>query len=497
MMAHSLVTAGQRVLLVERGDWVARGAHNWQPDGSMELTPHYSNESPYRLVAGGYKKTGGATFCVGGPSVFYGCVAFRFRERDFTPDPNIVADSGAAWPFRYADLEPYYSAAEQLLGISGDDEPDPTRPPRSAGYPQPAPPRARISARISDAARALGLNPFSLPMAINHRNGGGRTACEACRTCDTFACAVSAKNDLATCVLPPLVERGLELATNTVAVRLVHEGGRIAAVECFDKQRGEIVTHRAERFIVSGGTLASPHLLLASGLHELNPAGHLVGRNLMRHCNGMVFGLFPRRPDPDREFHKQLAIHDYYFGDDERAPGFGKLGGMQQVMTPPPELVKAHLPWGLRTLLSPLVEHLTGLLVMAEDQPRYDNHVAVDWEHKDAFGLPQLRVETRYTKRDKRARKLLARRAKRVLRKTGAWLHHTHEIKTFSHAVGTVRAGTDPEQAPLDEFCKFRGLDNLYVVDGSFMPTSAGLNPSLTIAANALRVGDYLANEQR
>ena len=296
-------------------------------------------------------------------------------------------------------------------------------------------------------------------------------------------------------MLPPLIERGLQLVTNTVAVRLVAERGRIAAVECFDKARGEPVTYRGDTVVVAAGTLASPHLLLASGLHALNPAGHLVGRHLMRHCNGMVFGLFPRRPDPRREFHKQLAIHDFYFGDDERAAGFGKLGGIQQVMTPPPELVKAHLPWGLRTLLSPLVEHLTGLLVMAEDQPRYDNHVAVDWHHKDTFGLPQLRVTTRYSRRDERARKLLARRAKRVLRGAGAWLFHTHRIKTFSHAVGTVRAGTDPERAPLDEHCRFRGVDNLYVVDGSFMPTSAGLNPSLTIAAKALRVGDHLVSE--
>jgi choline dehydrogenase-like flavoprotein len=87
------------------------------------------------------------------------------------------------------------------------------------------------------------------------------------------------------------------------------------------------------------------------------------------------------------------------------------------------------------------------------------------------------------------------KQAKRILRRAGAKLTVTWNVTTFSHAVGTVRMGTDPRASALDEYCRFRGVENLYVVDGSFMPTSAGLNPSLTIAANALRVGSYLVRE--
>ncbi|MEM9493511.1 MAG: GMC oxidoreductase, partial [Myxococcota bacterium] len=195
-----------------------------------------------------------------------------------------------------------------------------------------------------------------------------------------------------------------------------------------------------------------------------------------------------------RRFHKQLAIHDYYFGDPGKKNSPGKLGCIQQVATPPVELVKHHLPRGLKTILAPLVEHLTGLLVIAEDQPQLDNGIAIDTGERDSFGLPRMTITHRYTRRDRSACSMLARRAKRVLRKSGAWLFHTHNIKTFSHAVGTVRMGVDPETSALDEFCRFRGLDNLFVVDGSFMPSSAGLNPSLTIAANALRVADYLVD---
>ncbi|MCG3118964.1 MAG: hypothetical protein ALAOOOJD_01260 [bacterium] len=233
-------------------------------------------------------------------------------------------------------------------------------------------------------------------------------------------------------------------------------------------------------------------MLLASDLQNLNPAGDTVGRYLMRHCNAIVFGFFPRRPNPDKQFHKQLGIHDFYFGHPSIKHPAGKLGSMQQLQTPPVGLVQAHLPKPLGQWLSPAVEHLTGLLVMAEDQPQYDNHVAIDHSRTDRYGLPQLTVTHHYTARDVAACQALIKKARQILRKAGAVFCYVHQIKTFSHAVGTVRMGKDATTSPLDEFCRFRGVENLYVVDASFMPTSAGLNPSLTIAANALRVGEYL-----
>jgi choline dehydrogenase-like flavoprotein len=130
---------------------------------------------------------------------------------------------------------------------------------------------------------------------------------------------------------------------------------------------------------------------------------------------------------------------------------------------------------------------------MAEDQPRYDNHVAIDLSRTDRFGLPQLTVTHYYSERDVAACNALIKKAREILRQAGALFCYVHHIKTFSHAVGTVRMGKDPTTSALDEFCRFRGVDNLYVVDGSFMPTSAGLNPSLTISANALRVGEHIA----
>ena len=495
LVAHVLVDAGLKVLMLERGDWVQRGSHNWQPDGTVDLTPFYTTETPHRVLAGGNSDVMGIYSCVGGPSVFYGGVSMRFREADFESNPDIVGDSDARWPVTYADLEPHYTRAEEILNVAGEVGRDPTEPYRSALYPQKLNELSHTSRIIKGAACDLGLNPFRLPLAINYSSDGDRAECIACTTCDTFACAIQAKNDLATCVLPDLIKKGLHLKPNVVAIRLVAERDRLVSLACHEKQTGEQRHYRAKLFILAAGALGSPHLLLASDLQQLNPGGHTVGRYLMRHCNAIVFGFFPRRPNKANQFHKQLGIHDFYFGHPTVKKPPGKLGSMQQLQTPPAGLVQAVLPKPLGHILSPGVEHLTGLLVMAEDEPQYNNYVAIDWSQIDGFGLPQLTVTHHYTRRDYAARNALIKKAKQIFRKAGAWFSYAHKIKTFSHAVGTVRMGDDANASALDPYCQFRGVDNLYVIDGSFMPTSAGLNPSLTIAANALRVGGHIVRK--
>jgi choline dehydrogenase-like flavoprotein len=210
----------------------------------------------------------------------------------------------------------------------------------------------------------------------------------------------------------------------------------------------------------------------------------------------MVFGFCNDRPDPDRVFHKQVAVFDYYRGDpggpDRRSD---RLGSIQQITTPPAVLIESRAPAPFdRVPLHGFVEHLAGALVISEDEPRAENRVSVTWDDGDDVGLPRLEVRHAYTMRDEERRRALVRRAKRILRGVGAWSFYTHNIKTFSHALGTVRMGTDPDAAPLDEWCRFRGIENLRVVDGSALPTSGAVNPSLTIAAVALRSADHLVS---
>jgi choline dehydrogenase-like flavoprotein len=493
MAARELVRAGARVVMVERGDWVRRGPHNWAPEGVGSLTPHYSLDTPYRVVAGGDSPVMGSFACVGGPSVFYGGVSLRFRAEDFAPPPDILGDSGAAWPFGYAELEPWYTRAERLIGVAGDASDDPTEPPREAPYPHPAAALSPTSRRIWEAAAELGLHPFRLPLAFNHARTNGRAPCVACSTCDLFACAIGAKNDLATTVLPELIARGLSLCRRAVAVRLIARSGRVRELECVDRDSGRRTRIAASHFVLAAGALASPHLVLASGLDRESSARGAVGRYLMRHWNAVVAGFFPTPPDPEGQFHKQVGIHDFYFGHPQVAEPAGKLGGLQQIATPPRELLKAHLPRGLGTAMGRLLPRITGMLVIAEDQPRAENGVAVDPSGRDRFGLPQLVVTHRYSARDEAAGRALLRQARRVLGRAGAWATRVHEIRSFSHAVGTLRMGTDRETSPVDPDGRFRGLDNLYVTDASVFPSSAAVNPSLTIAACALRLGARLA----
>ncbi|MEE8116980.1 MAG: GMC family oxidoreductase, partial [Gemmatimonadales bacterium] len=409
MFARPLVHAGLRVLMIERGDWVPRDGRNTEPAGTLELTPFFTEDQAYRR-AGRNGRTVRSCSCVGGQAVFFGGAVLRYREADFTSHPEIAGDSGARWPIGYDDLEPFYTRTEQVLNVAGVNDADPTEPPHSAPYPQGPLALSPVSQRIVTAAATLGLRPSSLPLAINYLPGP--RACVACGTCDSYACPLGAKNDPASSVLPDLLARGLDLKVRTVAVRLETHAGAITQLVCHDRQRDRWVTYWARRYALAAGTLATPHLLLASGLDRLNPGGHTVGRYLMRHCNAVVFGVFPRRVRGNHQFHKQLCFFDYYFGHPEVARPHGKLGVIQQIHPPPPGLLRAMLPGPLGRLACAAVPHMAGLVVIAEDQPRAENRITLDHAVTDRYGLPQAVVVHRYTERDLAARRALVRAAK-------------------------------------------------------------------------------------
>lgn len=492
MAAVPAVLAGKRVLMLEAGDWVVRGAHNWRREGFSENTPYYRNSVPFDLTAEGRKSTVRTYRNVGGASVFFGGVSMRLREADFEPAPEIDQNSGAAWPYSYGDIEPFYAQAESLLEVAGESGVDPSEPSRSIPFPRTPGPLAPISSRIADAARTLGLHPFRLPLAINYMPQDERTACEACGTCDGYACRIQAKNDVSTVLLPRLQRSGLLLVVNSPVVRIEREGSKATSVVCAVAGRSEPVRYHGRMIAVAAGALTTPRLLLASGLESVNPAGDNVGRFLMRHCNAVVMGVFPSRPAPGGEFHKQIGIHDYYFGHPSVASPAGRLGCLQQFATPAPWIARHQFPLGLGAVLGPLVSFTTGFIVMAEDRPRPENCVALTGAAPGPLALPPASVTHDYDARDLAARAALVAAARRVLRKAGALFFVTHMIKTFSHAVGTVRLGPDPRRSPLDEWGGFRGVDNLYVTDGSALPRSGGVNPSLTISANALRTGAHI-----
>jgi choline dehydrogenase-like flavoprotein len=186
-----------------------------------------------------------------------------------------------------------------------------------------------------------------------------------------------------------------------------------------------------------------------------------------------------------------LAVTDFYFGHSNGSHPPGPWGVIQSLQVPTSEFMKtAPVPaavLGRLTLANQIV-----LICIAEDIPRFANRVVLHPTRRDRFGKPIALVHSKYHGRDIQRRRALCREGGRILRQAGAVAHIRIPVNTFSHAMGTCRFGPDPASAVLDPACRFFGVPNLFVVDASFMPTSAGMNPSLTIAANALRVGEYI-----
>ena len=475
--AHALAAAGVSVLLLERGGRVKRDDLDWD-QYEILVKQRYRGDSPLLVKQyrdRGFKRMHEAE-TVGGMSIFYGGASLRLRPNDF-----------ARWPIGYADLEPYYTRTEELLEVHGDAGQDPFEPPRSADYPLRSIGLTRPAQRISEAAAKVGYTPFRIPLAINFRRHD-KPLCIKCITCDGFPCKIEAKNDVATTLLRSAQERGLRITPGVTVARLVEENGRITAVECIEKSTGKRYTVSPRLVVLSAGALHSPAILLRSGLERFEQH-RFIGRFLMRHGNAVVSGLFPFRTNPEQIFHKQLCFTDFY--EDLRARLGSAAGVIQDVYTPRPEVIGHFAPPGLRWLASLASPNLQNLLCIAEDDPQFDNAVGLAPE-RDAHGLELVRVTHRYTRDDRVRRGHLVARAKEVLRAAGSLASYVRLIPSFSHAVGTVRFGRTADASVLDENCRFRGVDNLFVLDGSFMPTSGGVNPSLTIAANALRVSDHI-----
>lgn len=497
-VAMELARAGKDVLVIERGVWPARDDSCWDENVLHFPEPLYRGHTPILADQGGAPvERVWPEDLVGGMSPMYGAAAFRLREQDFLGAPldgSGARDPAHAWPLTYEELEPYYEEAERLQDVAGVPGEDPSDPPRRSGFPQAPPELSRPSRRVWAAAEGLGLRPARIPLAINFNGRPARSACIRCETCDKFLCRIEAKNDLAVVAVPEVMSRGAEVLSDNRVTRIHTSGRRASSVEVLHQSSGDRWTIRAGHVILSAGALGSPYLLLRSGIQGEGRGSELTGRFLTRHINCVVAGLLPFRNNPERAFHKHVVISDFWNGDPlgRRNPK-GPWGIIQEVHIPGPSLLKANTPRGLRTVTAAVRPFLTGLLCIAEDVPQLTNRVFPDAGSVDRFGEPSMRVFHRYCSRDYQAADALADVARRILRRMMALPVHTHPIVTYSHAAGTCRFGKNPETSVLDPECRVWGFENLWVVDGSFMPSCGAVNPSLTIAANALRVGSILA----
>jgi len=465
--AHALARLGIDVLVLERGPRLPREPENWSPR-AVFTERRYRTDDRW-LDGDGRSFAPGVHYVVGGNTKVYGASLPRFRELDFEAVEHEDGIS-PAWPFSYADLEPYYGEAERMYNVHGTTGEDPTEPWRSTAFPYPALEHEPYVAELIERLRAQGVNPSSNAMGVDRRDGG---LCIRCGTCDGFPCRLGAKSDAETCGIEPAILTGnARLAESTRVRRIIARGRRVDHLIAEDRDGEVRVTGR--KFVLAAGAVNSAALLLGSNL--ANSSGQ-VGRNFMMHNNAHIVAIDLRRKN-DVTFQKTMSVNDWYLDGGDGRP----LGALQLIGKVQGVMMKTAAPRGVpAAVLNQVAQRSVEWLIMAEDLPDRENRVSVD-----ATGT----ITTARVARGMRAHDRLLGRAKRLLRAAGyaAILTQRFDISMNSHQCGTIVAGADPATSVLDPWCRAHDLENLWVIDAGFFPSSAAMNPALTIAAQALRV---------
>ena len=482
-VAHALAGTAARILVLERGDFVPQEEENWSATEVWKKLRYRAKES--------WRDERGQPFvpythyCVGGNTRFWGSALFRLRREDFQEFQHLEGVS-PSWPIDYDTLAPYYDRAELLYHVHGRDGIDPTEPARGP-YPFAAIPHSTQMEDIVERLRSQGLHPFPLPLGLIRPGEAG--GCQLCATCNSFPCKLRMKADAHTCCVEQAVVRpNVTLWTNSTARRLLVDstGKRIAAVEV--ERSGETQTIGASLVVASCGAVNSAALLLRSAT-AANPDGlanssGLVGRRYMAHHATMI-SAFDRRRRNTSVFQKTVAINDFYL----RGPNGYPLGQIQSQGRTDAVTLKSETPWYGRPIPMWAWERWASSavdwLAMSEDLPSDENRVSID-------GDGQIRLA--YRQNNIRAHEELVTRTKELLARIGFGpiVKHSLGTKNTTHQCGTLCFGTDPRRSVLDSFCRTHDIPNLFVVDASFFPSSASVNPGLTIIAQALRVADHI-----
>jgi choline dehydrogenase-like flavoprotein len=479
-MAHALASSGARILILERGDFVPQEEENWNPEAVWK---HLRYQTTERWIDDRGREFRPYThYCVGGNTKFWGSVLYRLRREDF----DAVEHAGGvspAWPIDYDTLEPFYDEAERLYQVRGQHGVDPSEPPRGP-YPFESVPHASGMEAIVERLRGMGLHPSPLPLGL--LRPGKSDGCILCNTCNSFACKLHAKSESDVCCIRPAIERAnVTLWTRACARRLLTDGpgNKVVGVEV--ERDGQTVRVGGSLFVVACGAINSAALLLQSATsahpNGLANSSGLVGKRYMAHLATMMQGFHPFRRNPI-VFQKTVAINDFYL----RGPGSGyPLGQIQSQGRTHGVMAQTVVPWIPLWAYEAWVSRGVDWLVMSEDLPSERNQVTVNGDG---------RIRLQYRPNNLTAHRQLVTLTHRILRRLGFWVvvKHSHGAKNTTHQCGTLCFGTDPRTSVLDPYCRSHDVDNLFVVDASFFPSSAAMNPGLTIAAQALRVAEHI-----
>jgi choline dehydrogenase-like flavoprotein len=525
-----LAESGRRVLVVERGSWPDAsdlwGNHlrNPRTDAGFDSLAGPPSAGNPRVFGGktdvvvwpSDPRWGNNAMTVGGGTRVYGAQAWRFAPLDFVMASRYGVPEGSAladWPISYDDLEPFYARAERELGVSGAASTDRWAGRRSSDYPMPPLALNVATEVLARGASALGLTTAPVPLLINSEPYGDRPACARCGACVGFACPIEAKTGSHNTVLARALATGrCDLLLETRAERLLTDSvGRVVGVSLVGSLDSSIWRREvfAAEVALGAGATETARILLASG-NDGEPDGlgnraDQVGRHLQAHVYAGAVGIFDDLVADGLGPGPTISTCDFRHGN-AGVVGGGMLAN-EFVATPvdvlhyltSAGLIPRHGPEAKRGMRDfyPRMQRIVGPI---QEMTLADSRVRLDWSVRDAFGIPVARLSGGVHPEDLKAQQLLSAVAEDWLSASGAreirrWAPRELDggPSTGQHQAGTARMGTDPAKSVTDPMGRVWGHDNLRVVDGSLHVTNGGVNPVLTIFANAFRIAEDMA----
>jgi len=480
-IASALAGSGADILILEAGGHIEDRPENRDQRAIFQRGHFRPKELWYETDGTGFNP--GNYYNVGGNSKFFGAVMVRYRREDFAEMQHLEGVS-PAWPFAYEELEPWYSRAEQLYQVRGTLGEDPTEPPHSQNYAFAPVPDEPPIASVREKLKRNGLHPYSLPLGVDI----DKWLAKAKTPWDAHPNSFDGKMDAETAALTvALQHQNVRLQTGSRVTRLetAPDGKRIDTVRYVKDGAEQTVSPKL--VILSAGAVQSSALLLRSA-NANHPKGlanssDQVGRNFMNHNSSAVLAISPFYRNSSI-YQKTFGFNDFYLSDGEGGPPLGNVQLLGRISGP---ILKANMPAVPEWLLSQISAHAIDFYAMSEDIPHPESRIMVDGE----------RIVLQWVRTNWPAHLMLVKKLKQALKAAGfpIVLSRPFDKRTPSHQCGTVRIGNDAASAPLDVYCRAFDHHNLFVVDASFLPTSAAVNPALTVAAQALRVADHIVSK--
>ncbi|MCV6638159.1 GMC family oxidoreductase [Candidatus Albibeggiatoa sp. nov. NOAA] len=537
-VAYELSKAGYSVVVLEKGRWFKDEdftkdellgiREKFTPDlrdeqHILEL-PRGDNWRTKPTLHSGWNFWNGSL--VGGSSNFMSGFFHRLKPVDFYQLSEFGEIEGANvvdWPISYADLEPYYDKVEKVIGVSGRVVEHPFQEPRSSkDFPFPPTQEHPIAKHIDKACNTLGYHAIPMPRAILSRPALDRHSCSYNGYCGSYGCSTGAKGSARAALIDQAVATGnCEVRTESMVKKIsTNAQGKITSVDYFDKQ-GELQQVDAKIYVVACQAIETSRLLLNStGAKHPNGLGNdngQIGKNLLFAGGGSGSGrlAYDNYSAAEQLELKQFgtfinrSIQDWYVIDDKDYGERQKGGTVDFVHLHPNPIARASrqvqgekgLVWG-KPLKQKLKAHFTGgkyikLECFCDWMPTDNTQASIASGLKDKWGIPSAKVRIDVHLHNLQAGWYLADKGATVLKQMGA-----ENVVAFASGApptnlvaGGCRFGDDPKTSVLDKNCRSHQVENLYVTDGSFMPTGGSVPYTWTIYANAFRVADHLLKE--